>query len=442
MKKHWSLFVAIGMALLPGQSNAVPETVEIVPASKVWSGHPVGFELLTHENQQFVAFYDADRQMTVGVREVGSRDWSFKKLPEEVGWDSHNSITMKLDSKNYLHLSGNMHVDPIVYFRTTEPLDIQTFERVNSLVGENEDRATYPKFITGPNGEFIFTYRDGSSGSGNQIYNIYDVETNQWRRLLDEPLTEGEGKRNAYLQGPVQGPDGLYHLCWVWRNTPDCATNHTLSYARSRDLVHWEKSDGIPIQLPMTLSTAEVVDPVHPGGGILNGNTKIGFDHEGRVVIGYHKNDREGDTQIYNARLEDLGWKIHKISNWDYHWDFKGGGSIINEINLSRVSLGQPGTLVQSFSHKKYGSGVWVLDESDFSILETRKKKSQYPRDLSKPRSSIPDMRVNWAGDTGKSNEKETRFVLRWETLGRNRDQPREGEPPPPTWLEVVKIKG
>ena len=212
-----SLFVSLLIFILTEQLHAEPTTLERIPVAKVWSGHPVGFSLLTHDDLQFVAFYDADRQMTVGVRNLGSSDWTFKKLPEKVGWDSHNSITMKLDSKKHLHLSGNMHCVPIVYFRTAEPRDIQTFERVESLVGENEDRATYPKFITGPNSEFIFTYRDGSSGSGNQIYDVYDVETNQWKRLLDQPLTDGQGEMNAYLHGPVKGPDGVYHLCWVWR---------------------------------------------------------------------------------------------------------------------------------------------------------------------------------------------------------------------------------
>ncbi|MCB9767189.1 MAG: BNR-4 repeat-containing protein [Candidatus Omnitrophica bacterium] len=441
MLYRFSSLLPIVLSLLAGQLPAEPTTLERIPVAKVWSGHPVGFSLLTHDDLQFVAFYDADRQMTVGVRELDSSDWTFKKLPEKVGWDSHNSITMKLDSKKHLHLSGNMHCVPIVYFRTAEPRDIQTFERVESLVGENEDRATYPKFITGPNSEFIFTYRDGSSGSGNQIYDVYDVETNQWKRLLDQPLTDGQGEMNAYLHGPVKGPDGVYHLCWVWRDTPDCETNHTLSYARSSDLVHWENSDETPIKLPMTLETAEVVDPVPPGGGILNGNTKIGFDHEGRAVISYHKNDEEGNTQIYNARLEESGWKIYKISDWDYHWDFQGRGSIITEISLSSVRPGEEGRLLQSYGHKKYGGGVWVLDESDFSILETRPKEPSYPRELSQVQSEIPGMRVNWSGDSGGSNEQGVRYNLRWETLERNRDRPREGEPPPPTWLEVVKLR-
>ena len=33
-----------------------------------WSGHPVGFDLLTHGDRQFVAYYDAERKMTVGMR--------------------------------------------------------------------------------------------------------------------------------------------------------------------------------------------------------------------------------------------------------------------------------------------------------------------------------------------------------------------------------------
>ena len=63
------------------------------------------------------------------------------------------------------------------------------------------------------------------------------------------PLVDGEGRGNAYFVGPTQGPDGVFHLTWVWRDTPEAATNHDLSDARSRDLVHWEKSNGAPLKL-------------------------------------------------------------------------------------------------------------------------------------------------------------------------------------------------
>src|SRR5206468_322385 len=123
----------------------------------------------------------------------------FVPLPMTTGWDSHNSLTMAVDDDGYLHLSGNMHCVPLIYFRTAQPYDIGTFERVSSMVGRDEQRCTYPVFLRGPGNALLFTYRTGSSGNGNQIYNVYDHAARTWRRLLDEPLTDGEGERNAYF---------------------------------------------------------------------------------------------------------------------------------------------------------------------------------------------------------------------------------------------------
>ena len=110
--------------------------------------------------------------------------------------------------------------------------------------------------------------------------------------------------RNAYFVGPTPGPDGRFHLAWVWRDSPDAETNHDLSYARSRDLVLWERSDGTPLKLPITLASAEIVDGVPVRGGMINNNTVTGFDANGRPVITYHKFDERGDTQVYLARRD------------------------------------------------------------------------------------------------------------------------------------------
>ncbi len=179
--------------------------------------------------------------MAIGSRPLDSDQWTFKVLPTSVKWDSPNAIAMAFDDDNQLHVSGNMHAVPLVYFRTTtRPLDITSLEKVTALTGSNESSCTYPVFLRGPDQEFLFTYRDGHSGGGNQIYDIYDTPAKTWSRLLDRPLTYGGGDMNAYFNGPVRGPDGYFHLAWVWRNTGDCSTNHTPSYARSKDLRHWE----------------------------------------------------------------------------------------------------------------------------------------------------------------------------------------------------------
>jgi hypothetical protein len=270
------------------------DSLDIAP---VWSGHPVGFALLTHAPFQFAAFYDDQRRLTVAQRRLDERKWTFSKLPDTTGWDSHNFIALAADGDGYLHLSGDMHVMPLKYFRTTKPWDVSTFEREQKMVGLNEQSATYPRFFRGASNEFLFTYRDGGSGNGNQIFNIYDLKTKRWRRLLDGPVTDGEGERNAYFDGPVKGPDGWFHLAWVWRESPDAASNHDLSYARSKDLIHWETGGDKPLKLPITLKTSDIVDPVREKGGIINNNTKIGFDNQGRVTISYHKYDAAGNTE-------------------------------------------------------------------------------------------------------------------------------------------------
>lgn len=391
----------------------------------VWPAHPVRFAMVTEPPHQYIAYYDSNRAMTVAHRELGSDNWEKKRLDEKIGWDTHNYIAMALDSKGHLHISGNMHVDTLVYFQSAEPHNIQSLERVYPLVGDQEDRVTYPEFFEGPRGDLIFTYRDGGSGQGNQIYNRYGPGTGEWKRLIDEPLVDGQGAMNAYLHGPVLGPDDYYHLIWVWRDTPDAATNHDISYAKSRDLINWQKSDGSEQSLPITIHNGEIIDPVPAGGGMLNGNTVIGFDHEDRPVVTYHKFDAEGHTQVYNARSEENGWQIYQATDWDFRWDFGGRGSINNRVGVYPVQP-EGDRLVQRFWIDTVGVQRYVLNKSDLKAGEQLRVDHTYPAYLDSVRADHPEMQVNRV--TNKSGE--AYYLLRWESLNRNRDRPRE-EPIP-----------
>lgn len=439
-------FVHIALALLAVVCAAQSPAEEVVGKSTVdlvWSGHPVGFSLLTRGDRQFVAYYNADRQMTVAARHVDGTEWQKAALPEKVGWDSHNYVTMAVDDGGFIHLSGNMHCRPLVYFRTTAPLDITTFQRA-PMVGEREDRVTYPDFLPalrGPEGELLFTYRDGQSGSGDQIYNVYDAKGQRWHRLLDAPLTSGGGQMNAYFCGPVKGPDGRYHVCWVWRDTGDCATNHDVCYARSNDLRHWESAAGKTLPLPITLETADVVDPVPVKGGILNGNVKLGFDSHQRVIVSYHKFDADGNTQLYAARFEDGAWKSRLLTDWKHRWEFSGGGTIITEVHLSGVTADKDGTLRLGYTHKQYGSGTLRIDEETLKPLGMVPADTATAAKIDAPDGDTPGMTKRQANDLGAGDNLGVKYVLQWETLGPNRDHPREGTSPPPTTLRVVTLR-
>jgi hypothetical protein len=435
----------IGVLLLlmcSGRAQGIESTIRTLDVDTVWSGHPVGFALLTCGQRQLVAFYDAERRMTIALRSLSDSQWQLVRLPSVLGWDSHNYITMAVDDDGQIHVSGNMHCRPLVYFRTTRPYDTTSFRQIPAMVGRNEQQCTYPRFLRGNREELIYTYRDGRSGNGDQYWNQYDPKTQTWRRLIEAPLFAGGGKMNAYFTGPERDRTGAFHICWVWRDTPDCATNHDLCYARSKDLMHWERSDGQPLVLPITLATAEVVDPVSPGGGLLNGNTKIGFDAESRPVISYHKFDGQGKTQLYNARREAAGWKTYQTSTWDYRWEFRGGGSIHSEIGFGPVVAESGGSLSQTFHHVKEGSGNWKLDPKTLQALGQAPPRNQLPKDFSRVDSTWPGMSVRTASDTGKSDQPNVRCVLRWETLPANRDRPRPDPLPPPSMLRLCELRG
>ena len=417
-----------------------PEVAASLEVSPVWSGHPVGFALLTAPPLQYAAYFDADREMTVAWRTLGDDVWQYRRLDSRVGWDSHNSIAMTRDAAGRIHLAGNMHNDPLTYFRTAKSGDPDTFERL-PMTGELEDRVTYPVFHTLPDGRLMFMYRDGGSGKGNQILNVQETDTGAWSRLLDIPVVDGEGQRNAYLDAFQSGPDGMIHVCWVWRDSYLCETNHTLSYARSPDMLRWFNARGEPLELPIRFGSDTVVDPVAPGGGLLNGNARLSFDGVGRPVIVYMKYDEEGHSQLYAARLEAEKWRVAQITDWTYRWEFQGGGTIPWEIGFKRPEVSEDGGLVMQWSHKHHGSERWRLDDETLRPVEKLPNKpSGIPSALREVESDFPAMRVKFAWDSGEAEEPDRSYLLRWETLPQNRDQPREKPWPEPSMLRLYAV--
>lgn len=441
--------------MLIGSTATAAETTTLLPKETIAidtvpSCFPVGFSLATDwkRGHQYVAYYKADHQMVLRHRRLGEKEWTVKKLDQHIPWDSHNSITMCVDADGILHLSGNQHCVPLVYYRTDKVGDIMTLKRL-PMTGQREHRVTYPCFIEQADAGLLFTYRDGGSGNGSQIMNIYDRKTRMWRRNIDTVLFDGEGNNNAYAGGYTRpGPDGYYHLYWVWRVTPDCRTNHDPSYARSRNLIDWETITGRPIKLPITVKTPGVlIDQVPVDGGIINGGLRIGFDSQNRPVASYHKFDKDGKTQVYAARFADGKWVIRQISDWDYRWYFHGGGAIPNkDIGIGGATVVQPGVLGVSFRHIKEGRGMLLFDEETFAPLGTKPAKATsdaqvgatVPREDHPDREFLSQRRANDRYGAGPSGEY---YQLVWETRGRNRDRQPEGAPFKPSTLKLIYVE-
>ncbi|MBT3383260.1 MAG: hypothetical protein HN778_09535 [Prolixibacteraceae bacterium] len=429
-------------------TESITQTIKI---DSVWAGHPVGFCLFTHENRQYIAYYNANRNMVVGQRNLDEENFQLHIMPPTsretaggtstvLGWDSHNSVTIGIDKEGYIHLSGNVHVHPLTYFRSTKPNDISTLEQVFEMVGTEEKRTTYPHFMLTKEGEMLYHYRDGGSGNGNEIYNIYSCETKKWLRMLDVPLTDGQGLMNAYQTQPTLLKDGWYHMYWVWRDTPDCSTNHDLSYMKSPDLKNWFNVFGEQIKMPATLDEKTlIVDPIPPKGGIINLEAKMVLDVKNNPVFAYHKYDSAGNLQFFTAQIQNEKWLYKQITNWDYRWEFSGNGSINSEVRIKGFQKRTDGNYEVDYWHIKYGNGTILLNEK-FESFGKVLKPEPFGTDL-KIEGTFPGLEVRSSGDIGNAEDENSRYILKWETINRNRDRPREKPWPESSQMYLYRLK-
>lgn len=434
------LFLTLIGSYCPAQKKELSSSVEAIPVGQVWSGHPVGFDLLTSDHYQYIAYYDADRNMVVAQRALESTEWKRVILPSKVAWDSHNYVSLALDKEGYLHVSGNMHVVPLIYFRSQKPENIDQFDSL-PMTGKNENRVTYPVFFKDKNGELYYQYRNGGSGNGITYWNRYDTQNKTWTGLFDTPVFDGESEANAYMTNPKLGPDGYFYIVWMWRLTPTANTNHNLSCIRSLDLVHWEAMSGEPMSLPIRWrDTKAVVDPVAPWNGLINMSFQISWDTDKTPYITYHKFDKRGISQVYASRWEKSPdgpgiWQSYQLSQWqEFTWDLNRNGSLSSSVGLSAITPDEKGNLTARFSHEKYGAGSWVLDRK---TLKVKKTLTGTPKEDT---PTLPPL-VLQPGMQPKSKTDNTgHYLLRWQTLPANQDKARTDFVPTPVELVLYKL--
>jgi hypothetical protein len=343
----------------------------VFPVDQAWGGTRLGYDALSAKGRVYIAYYDADRTLTVAAVDLASGKVEKKRLDSRfAGWDAHNNIVIEMDAQGRLHVAGNMHAVPLVYGRMQTAGDLQSLTLVNRMTGQDETSVTYPRFFRFDDGALGFSYRAGRSGEGEEIINRWDGSA--WRRLLDQPLfapAPGGEHVNAYHTGYQKGPDGRFHVAWVWRATPAAETTFDVMYARSADLRHWEDSRGRPYTLPITPANADVAVRVPQRNGLMN-NIKLGFDTHQAPVISFIRYDSAGHTQLYHARPAGDGWQVAQATDWPERWDFSGGGSLNSRVGFSGVQI-EDGRLVEEVQHWVHGHQRLWLDDAQLTTRGT-----------------------------------------------------------------------
>ena len=316
--------------------------LRMIPVAEGWAKNQVNAVIFrknsvtSFRENQYVAFYDADSKVVVAKRRLGTTNWQIQKTVFSGNTaDAHNSISLAVDGRGFLHLAWNHHNSPLQYARGTRAESLE-FSAPLPMVSENENRVTYPEFYNLPDGNLLFFYRDGASGNGNLALNLYDAKTARWSRVQSN-LIDGEGRRNAYPQAVVDR-QGTIHLSWVWRETPDVATNHDLAYAKSADGGRtWQKSTGEKYILPITAAAAEYVWRIPPNSELIN-QTSMTADARGNPFIAtYWRDENISIPQFQLVYFDGTKWNRSQVSNRRTAFSLSGAGT--KKIPISRPQV-------------------------------------------------------------------------------------------------------
>jgi hypothetical protein len=412
--------------------------VKISPVGLGWAKTSVNAvifrasSVVTHGDTQYIGYYDGDSNLVLGKRKVNAAQWETMVTPYKGNVkDAHNSISLGVDGNNVLHVSWDMHGNKLRYARGTAPGSLQLSAEM-PMTGQHEDSVTYPQFYALPSGDLLFLYRAGASGNGNVMLNRYDVKTSKWR-VVHHPLIDGEGKRNGYTNILAVDSKGGMHLSWVWRESPDVASNHDICYAFSPDQGEtWQKSTGQKYTLPITAATAEIAWPVPQKSELIN-QTSMTVDGQGHPMIATYW--RDAGSQIPQFRLvwhDGTKWRQQQVGNRTL--PFSLGGSGTKRIPISRPQIvAGPGNEVcvifrdaergsdisaavaKDAEHTRWntvdlyqepirgliGVGTWGTQAEFKDIRVTRGKKALFAGDFSKDLSGFRTQGGDWKATGG-----------------------------------------
>lgn len=364
------LFAALltGAAITATAAPVVPAAPVETVVGAGWANNSVNAvvfrknSLVSDRDYQYVAYYDADRYLVLGKRKQGAPDWTVHRTQYQGNAaDAHNAISLMLDGAGYLHVSWDHHNNALRYARSVAPGALVLGDK-QAMVGADEDTVSYPEFYRLPDGRLLFFYRLGGSGRGDLVINRYDPADQRWTRLHTNLIT-GEGKRSAYWQAFLDH-QGTLHLSWVWRESPDVASNHDLAYARSRDGgTTWETSTGQPYALPISAASAEYALRIPPNSELIN-QTSMAADRDGRPYIASYWRDAGSTVPQYRVVYRDArGWQMRNLGFRQTAFSLSGQGT--KRIPIARpqimVSLDpvRPGALLV-FRDEERGSKVSV----------------------------------------------------------------------------------
>ena len=296
--------------------------------------------VITCAAHQYVAYYDGNRRLCLGRRELPKGRWRIIRFADYdfQSNDAHNTISMGICPKDgTIHLAFDHHGHRLHYRVSRKGAadnpkdaawDASVFGPVTSELETGKPiKITYPRFWQTPDGGLQFCYRQGGSGNGDRMLVDYDGETGAW--VKTRQIDSGKGlfkdsmgdsrSRCSYPNGYNYGPRGKLHATWVWRESSQ-GSNHDLMYAYSEDRGRtWLNNKGELLGEPVGVNSPGItVVEISRLHGLMNTHGQA-VDSEGRIhVVMWHCTDQT--LRAAGSKPGEHRWGPTDARRYHHYW--------------------------------------------------------------------------------------------------------------------------
>lgn len=329
------LLIAVGTPhpLCGGELVFTIEESARVPVSSKVHANVWATQVWTHKKDLYLVWVTPQQELVIAQFRNGTEN-ERTVLLKDVAEDNHNTGSMGIDRKGYIHVAGNLHNGAPGkftwnYWISQKPYSIKAFDfRGGKMFGPVEYRTripgafpTYPHFHRGPKNALYVSYRGRVLGGdlrpgymGMQLAKQKQAGTDQWDSLGAQapdpdpwpvntlgwiangkwdhlyyqtyrmPLAH-DGKKTIHAAWTVYGPESRNQA--VHENVGSGATHVIHAMTRDGGKI-WRSADGSELKLPVGIDQpAAVVHESNPGD--LTSTVTIAVTHDSRPVITYRR---------------------------------------------------------------------------------------------------------------------------------------------------------
>ena len=296
--------------------------------------------IYTVGNYQFVAYYNNDStpHVTIARRDITTNSWTSYTTSYSAYsiTDDHDVISFGVDGDGYMHLSWGMHGNNFNYAKSSASVLGSAFSPTfsTSTISGVSTGVTYPEFYNLSDGDLMFVYRYGSSGSGDTYFTRYDTATDTWgsspTKLINGTTSAGsyyvawngtyESDRNAYANNMVIDSQGRIQVSWTYRETANYQTNHDImyAYATTESATTWKQMSGATQTVPITLNNDSVIKSIPTGYSLMN-QCSMTVDSNDNPIIATYWSPLSGSgnytRQYMLVWYNGSTWQTSQISN-------------------------------------------------------------------------------------------------------------------------------